>query len=112
MVKMQLKDFGCNHFRNFENESQEFEFRTSLWQKCEKYVKNCIKSGQDITSIDGSKTLVRVKYFRNSEIEILHTDFDENKIKSRIIDHHDINKPYPKSNEIINPKKCSYAGRT
>ena len=28
-----------------------------------------------------------------------------NKIKSLIIDHHEINKPYPKSNEIINPKK-------
>ena len=30
---------------------------------------------------------------------------NENKIKSLIIDHHEINKPYPKSNEIINPKK-------
>ena len=28
-----------------------------------------------------------------------------NKIKSLIIDHHEINKPYPKSNIIINPKK-------
>jgi single-stranded-DNA-specific exonuclease len=26
-------------------------------------------------------------------------------IKSIIIDHHEINKPYPKSNAIINPKK-------
>ena len=30
---------------------------------------------------------------------------NKNKIKSLIIDHHEINKPYPKSNEIINPKK-------
>jgi single-stranded-DNA-specific exonuclease len=30
---------------------------------------------------------------------------NKNKIKSIIIDHHDINKPYPKSNAIINPKK-------
>ena len=30
---------------------------------------------------------------------------NENNIKSLIIDHHEINKPYPKSNEIINPKK-------
>ena len=28
-----------------------------------------------------------------------------NKIKSLIIDHHEINKPYPKANVIINPKK-------
>ena len=30
---------------------------------------------------------------------------NENKIKSLIIDHHEISKPYPKSNVIINPKK-------
>ena len=30
---------------------------------------------------------------------------NDNNIKSIIIDHHDINKPYPKSNVIINPKK-------
>ena len=30
---------------------------------------------------------------------------NENKIKSLIIDHHEINKPYPKANSIINPKK-------
>src|SRR6056300_1610080 len=30
---------------------------------------------------------------------------NKHKIKSIIIDHHDINKPYPKSNVIINPKK-------
>jgi len=30
---------------------------------------------------------------------------NENKIKSLIIDHHEINKPYPKANVIINPKK-------
>ena len=29
----------------------------------------------------------------------------QNKIKSIIIDHHEINKPYPKANSIINPKK-------
>ncbi len=31
-----------------------------------------------------------------------------NNIKSIIIDHHEINRPYPKSNVIINPKKVSY----
>ena len=30
---------------------------------------------------------------------------NDNKIKSIIIDHHEINRPYPKSNVIINPKK-------
>ena len=29
----------------------------------------------------------------------------KNNIKSIIIDHHEINKPYPESNVIINPKK-------
>ena len=29
----------------------------------------------------------------------------DNKIKSLIIDHHEINKPYPEANSIINPKK-------
>ena len=37
----------------------------------------------------------------NEAIDFLN----RNKIKSLIIDHHEINKPYPKSNEIINPKK-------
>ena len=32
---------------------------------------------------------------------------NQNNIKSIIIDHHEINKPYPKSNVIINPKKNS-----
>jgi single-stranded-DNA-specific exonuclease len=30
---------------------------------------------------------------------------NKHNIKSIIIDHHEINKPYPKSNVIINPKK-------
>ena len=37
----------------------------------------------------------------NDAIEFLK----KNNIKSIIIDHHEINKPYPKSNVIINPKK-------
>ena len=37
----------------------------------------------------------------NEAIDFLN----ENKIKSLIIDHHEINKPFPKSNAIINPKK-------
>ena len=30
---------------------------------------------------------------------------NKNNIKSLVIDHHEINKPYPKANQIINPKK-------
>ena len=37
----------------------------------------------------------------NDAVEFLN----KKKIKSIIIDHHEINKPYPKSNSIINPKK-------
>ncbi|MDB2446883.1 DHHA1 domain-containing protein, partial [Candidatus Pelagibacter bacterium] len=37
----------------------------------------------------------------NEAIDFLN----QNKIKSIIIDHHEINKPYPVSNVIINPKK-------
>ena len=32
----------------------------------------------------------------------------KNNIKSLIIDHHEINKPYPKANVIINPKNNGY----
>ena len=39
----------------------------------------------------------------NKSIDFLN----ENNIKSIIIDHHEISKPYPKSNSIINPKKNS-----
>jgi len=33
------------------------------------------------------------------------TFLNDNKIKSLVIDHHEINKPYPQANAIINPKK-------
>ena len=39
----------------------------------------------------------------NEAVEYLN----QNNIKSIIIDHHEINKPYPKSNVIINPKKIT-----
>ena len=39
----------------------------------------------------------------NEAIEYLN----QNNIKSIIIDHHEINKPYPKSHAIINPKKIT-----
>ena len=37
----------------------------------------------------------------NEAIDFLN----QSKIKSLVIDHHEINKPYPKANAIINPKK-------
>ena len=37
----------------------------------------------------------------NEAIDFLN----ENKIKSLIIDHHEVNKPFPNANSIINPKK-------
>jgi single-stranded-DNA-specific exonuclease len=40
----------------------------------------------------------------NEAVEYLN----KHNIKSIIIDHHEINKPYPKSNVIINPKKESF----
>ena len=44
----------------------------------------------------------------NKAIDFLN----ENNIKSIIIDHHEINKPYPKSDSIINPKKKNTAQET
>ena len=41
----------------------------------------------------------------NESIDYLN----QNNVKSIIIDHHEINKPYPGSNVIINPKKNSYS---
>ena len=43
----------------------------------------------------------------NEAIDYLNS----NNIKSIIIDHHEINKPYPKSNVIINPKKNTDYGQ-
>ena len=37
----------------------------------------------------------------NEAIDFLN----DNNIKSLVIDHHEINKPFPKANVIINPKK-------
>ena len=44
----------------------------------------------------------------NEAIDFLN----QNNIKSLIIDHHEINKPYPKSNTIINPKKKIHIMKT
>ena len=41
----------------------------------------------------------------NEAIDFLN----QNNIKSIIIDHHEINKPYPKSNTTINPKKNNFS---
>ena len=62
-----------------------------------------------------SKTLFKKLILRKPKLLIMvdcgstsyeAIDFlNQNKIKSLIIDHHEINKPFPKANVIINPKK-------
>ncbi|MDC6468956.1 DHH family phosphoesterase, partial [Candidatus Pelagibacter sp.] len=53
--------------------------------------------------IDKPKLVIMVDCGSTSNEAI---DFlNENKIKSLIIDHHEINKPFPNANSIINPKK-------
>jgi single-stranded-DNA-specific exonuclease len=58
------------------------------------FQKLIIKKPKLIIMVDcGSTSNEAINYLNN------------NNIKSIIIDHHEINKPYPKSNAIINPKK-------
>jgi single-stranded-DNA-specific exonuclease len=53
--------------------------------------------------LDKPKLIIMVDCGSTSNVAI---DFlNENKIKSLIIDHHEINKPFPNANSIINPKK-------
>ena len=53
--------------------------------------------------LDKPKLVIMVDCGSTSNVAI---DFlNENKIKSLIIDHHEINKPFPNANSIINPKK-------
>ena len=67
------------------------------------------------TSYIDSNNYVEI-YFSSGQFRVFHYDggstsndavqFLNNKnIKSIIIDHHEINKPFPKTNVIINPKK-------
>ncbi|MDA7714857.1 single-stranded-DNA-specific exonuclease RecJ [Candidatus Pelagibacter sp.] len=58
------------------------------------FKKLILKKPQLIIMVDCGST-------SNEAIDFLN----ENKIKSLIIDHHEINKPFPKANAIINPKK-------
>ena len=60
------------------------------------FQKLILKKPQLIIMVDCGST-------SNEAIEFLN----ENKIKSLIIDHHEINKPFPNANSIINPKKDS-----
>ena len=58
------------------------------------FKKLVLKNPKLIIMLDcGSTSNEEIKYLNNKNI------------KSIIIDHHEINKPYPKSNIIINPKK-------
>ena len=58
------------------------------------FQKLILKKPQLIIMVDCGST-------SNEAIDYLN----ENKVKSLIIDHHEINKPFPKANFIINPKK-------
>jgi len=58
------------------------------------FQKLILKKPQLIIMVDCGST-------SNEAIDYLN----QNKIKSLIIDHHEINKPFPKANSIINPKK-------
>ena len=58
------------------------------------FQKLILKKPQLIIMVDCGST-------SNEAIDYLN----ENKVKSLIIDHHEINKPFPKANSIINPKK-------
>ena len=60
------------------------------------FQKLILKKPQLIIMVDCGST-------SNEAIDFLN----ENKIKSLIIDHHEINKPFPNANSIINPKKDS-----
>ena len=74
------------------------------------YIPNREKDGYGAT-----KELFQKLIVRNPKLVIMvdcgstsneAIDFlNDNNIKSIVIDHHEINKPYPKSNVIINPKK-------
>ena len=58
------------------------------------FKKLILKKPKLVIMVDCGSTSVEAVQFLN-----------EKKIKSLIIDHHEITKPYPKSNAIINPKK-------
>ena len=76
------------------------------------YIPDREKDGYGATKILFQKLILRKPHLiimvdcgstSNEAIDFLN----ENKIKSLIIDHHEINEPFPKANSIINPKKDS-----
>jgi len=71
-----------------DRESDGYGATKKLFQKL------ILKRPQLIIMVDCGST-------SNEAIDYLN----KNNIKSLIIDHHEINKPYPKANSIINPKK-------
>ena len=74
------------------------------------YIPDRFKDGYG-ASIDLFKKLISKKPKLVIMVDCGSTSFEavkylnDNNIKSLIIDHHEINKPYPKANKIINPKK-------
>ena len=76
------------------------------------YIPDREKDGYGATKILFQKLILRKPHLiimvdcgstSNEAIDFLN----ENKIKSLIIDHHEINEPFPNANSIINPKKDS-----
>jgi single-stranded-DNA-specific exonuclease len=76
------------------------------------YIPDREKDGYGATKILFQKLILRKPHLiimvdcgstSNEAIDFLN----ENKIKSLIIDHHEINEPFPKASSIINPKKDS-----
>src|SRR6056300_1140520 len=82
----------------------------SIYQKYFFYIPDRTEDGYG-----ASKKLFQKLILKNPKLVIMvdcgstsneAIDFlNENKIKSLIIDHHEINKPFPNANSIINPKK-------
>tara|TARA_B110000003_G_scaffold267145_1_gene295030 strand:+ start:422 stop:2131 length:1710 start_codon:yes stop_codon:yes gene_type:complete len=84
-----FKHINQKHFYYIpDRESDGYGATTKLFQKL------LLKKPKLVLLVDCGST-------SNEAIDYLN----KNKVKSIIIDHHEINTPYPKSNIIINPKK-------
>ena len=84
-----LKKINARHFYYIPN-----RFTDGYGSTLKLIKKLCLKKPNLIIMVDNGST-------SNDAIDYLN----KNNIKSIIIDHHEINKPYPKSDTIINPKK-------
>ena len=101
---------GCVSTSLFVNFFKELKYKSFSY-----FIPNRFKDGYG-PNLELIKTLIKKKpkliIFLDcgstsvNEIDLLNSK----KIKSLIIDHHEIYRPYPKANCLINPKKnCSYS---